>query len=115
GLTGLLLWRRKAGVAGTTWLLSFLASVWVNGAWHCWWFGASYGSRAFDACVLYFMVGTAWLLHGASVHPWRKKALVALLLVFGVANVVLSHQTLRGHLSLEKPLTYLEMLRSLSP
>lgn len=117
GLAGLLLWRKQArdGDVGNFWLLSFLLSVWVNGAWNCWWFGDSYGSRAFDACVIYFMVGTAWLLHACATHPWRKKVLTALLLFFGGANLLLAHQVLIGRLSLAQPLTYLEMLRSFNP
>ena len=62
GVAGLLAlaWRRGgllwAGVAVVG------VSIYVNAAWWCWWFGSSFGSRAFEGAMLFFMIGTAWAL-----------------------------------------------------
>ncbi|CAM3038451.1 ArnT family glycosyltransferase [Rariglobus hedericola] len=59
---GGLLW---AGVVVTA------ISVYVNAAWWCWWFGSSFGSRAFEGAFLFFMVGLAWCFERLSERATR--------------------------------------------
>jgi hypothetical protein len=109
GLVGFLALFRQQQKLLWPWVVSLFFSIWVNAAWQSWWFGASYGSRAFEGCVLFFMLGTAWVLHASISRPWLKTSLVALLLILGLANLTLSHRVFIGKVSLEKPITYFEM------
>ena len=57
---GWLAWRREAvALAGG---VAVALVVYVNAAWWCWWFAASFGQRAFDGACLYLMLGLAFLL-----------------------------------------------------
>ncbi|HEY8932817.1 MAG TPA: hypothetical protein VIM44_05855, partial [Rariglobus sp.] len=60
GLAGLvaLAWR-KGGLAWAG-VAAVAVTVYVNAAWWCWWFGSSFGSRAFDGVLVFFMLGLAW-------------------------------------------------------
>jgi hypothetical protein len=95
------------------WAATLAATLWINAAWHTWWFGAAVGARAFEGCVLFFMAGTAWLLHLASPHSWRLWALRAVLALGMAFSLILSHQVHIGKLSAEKPVTYGDVWRSL--
>jgi hypothetical protein len=110
GCVGFFAWMRQGGAAGWTWAVSLFATLYINAAWGCWWFGASFGSRAFEGCVLFFMLGTAWLLHKTRFE--LKVVLVVLLLLFGTANMFLSSHVLRGHIYLEKPISHTTMFQS---
>ena len=59
-----------------SWLIVLFATVWINAAWYAWWFGASFGSRAFEGCMLFFMAGSAWMI----ARLWRRKAVAGLLI-----------------------------------
>ena len=113
GLAGWVAWARRHPVPGWLWMASFLATLWVNTAWHAWWFGAAYGARAFEGSVLFFMAGTAWLLARAAARPAGLAGVRTLLVLGAVFNLVLAHQVYFGHLSAEKPVTYLDIWRSL--
>lgn len=61
GVIGLfvLAWQRR-GLAVIS-AVAVLIMIYVNAAWWCWWFGSSFGSRAFDGAFLFMMIGMAWL------------------------------------------------------
>jgi hypothetical protein len=52
-------WRNMA--FGAPLLVVFLLTIYVNAAWWCWWFGASFGQRAFDGSMPALILGLAWL------------------------------------------------------
>ena len=60
GLVGLvgLAWR-KGGLAWAG-VVAVAVTIYVNAAWWCWWFGSSFGSRAFDGVFVFLMLGLAW-------------------------------------------------------
>jgi len=65
------LMRRRVGVFWPA-FLAILATIYVNAAWWCWWFaGNSFGSRAFEAALLFFMGGLALILVRAT-PVWRR-------------------------------------------
>jgi hypothetical protein len=113
GCVGYFLWLKSHAAAGWSWTVALLATLWVNSSWEYWWLGASYGSRTFEGCVLFFMIGTAWLLHITARFPGWQRALRTGLGLLAVANMVLSHQALFGKISLEKPITHRQMVESL--
>ena len=108
GLMGLLAlaWRERglvrAGVAATA------ATIYVNAAWWCWWFGSSFGSRAFDGTFLFFMLGLAW------AFEWLSGRAARWLFAAGVAcvgwNVVVLILYRLMAISRNSAVTYEEML-----
>ena len=53
-------WRQKSLIAWC-FLASYLAYMLTNAAWGTWWFGASFGARAFEASTLFVMIGAAYV------------------------------------------------------
>lgn len=109
GFAGLvaLAWRR----GGLVWagLAAAVIAIYVNAAWWCWWFGASFGNRAFDGAILFLMMGLAWAFE-------RLPAKAALwLFVAGSAcgwwNAVLIVLYRTAVISRNSAVTYEEMLR----
>lgn len=95
-------WRTDAGCfAGS---LAFV--TYVNAAWYCWWFGASFGSRAFETCTLYAMIGVSFLLSLAARCRFLFPVAAAIILALGIWNVNLAWMVEHGRLPLETPLTW---------
>ena len=59
--TGLVAFSFRNQLFGRPLLLVFLLTIYVNSAWWCWWFGASFGQRAFDGSMPALFLGLAWL------------------------------------------------------
>lgn len=65
----------------TSYLLSFLLLWYVNSAWWNWWFGWSFGNRAFLEALGLFVIGSAFVVQRgiqSSVH-WRQVLLIIIL------------------------------------
>ena len=108
----LLAWR-KPKLAPVCWLLSFLAMWLVNGAWECWFFGASFGLRAFEGAMLPIMVGFGFLLDRLATSRW-KTVLIAAAVLLAFANVSLVYLARKDRISSEEPVTHAEMGRQLT-
>ena len=111
GFAGLvaLAWRR----GGLAWsgLAAAVITIYVNAAWWCWWFGASYGNRAFDGALLFLMLGLAW-----AFERLPKKAatwLFAAGFACGLWNAVLIVLYRTSVISRNSAVTYEDMLRAL--
>lgn len=46
-------------------LFSIAGVLYMNAAWHCWWFGTSFGGRAYEGVTLFVFLGVAALLDAA--------------------------------------------------
>jgi hypothetical protein len=83
---GLVVFVCRNPVFGAPLLLTFLLTVYVNASWWCWWFGASFGQRAFDGSMPALMLGLAWLFQH---YAGRSGARLYLLgTVLAVMNLV---------------------------
>ena len=102
-------WRRPE----TCWLVSLAATVYLNAAWVCWWFGASFGSRAFDGCVLFFMAGTAFFFYSLGLSRWRYVLLTAAVVLI-TGNLILALGFRKNWIPPEEPVTHAEMWEALS-
>ena len=70
-------WRTRALLSLT---LATVALVWLNSAWWCWWWGDTYGGRAYSSLFLAVSLGMATLLQASAAHRlWRPLILLALL------------------------------------
>lgn len=96
-----------------TWAVVFLLCIYVNAAWSCWWFGSSFGARAFEGCVLFCMFGLAEILRRVRSRRWLAPltaTAAALLIAF---NLALAYGARKNRIPLEEPVTYAEMVKGL--
>jgi hypothetical protein len=111
GLAGLLVLARRE--RGLVWagLAATAITIYVNAAWWCWWFGSSFGSRAFDGVFLFLMLGLAWAFERLSerVGQWLFAAGVACV-AWNVILLVLYRVMV---IPRNSAVTYDEMLRGL--
>jgi len=92
-LAGLVLFMKARPRAGWLLLAAFLMQLYVNASWHMWWFGNSFGHRAFISSTPIFVIGlsalmdkansrgrTAWAVLGVSIlAAWNMVMVLAYL------------------------------------
>ncbi|MEM9445562.1 MAG: hypothetical protein AAGA18_09435 [Verrucomicrobiota bacterium] len=89
---------------------SLLITVYINASWYCWWFGASFGSRAFEGALIVMMLGLAWGFEQLKQNKYAKYCLELVVLCLGFWNVGLMFFVRKGVLPLEEPVSWIEML-----
>lgn len=72
-----------------TWIISFLTITYLNSTWWCWWFGSSFGNRAYEGSILFFMAGLAFLYEQTEGSAIRRKFLVNCSWIFIIWNAFL--------------------------
>jgi hypothetical protein len=101
-----LAWERRGllGAAG----VAIAGTIYINAAWWCWWFaGNSFGSRAFEAALLFFMGGLAWLLVRCPV-VWRR-GLFSVAVLAGLWNFALMGLFYASLIERNAPVTWSKM------
>lgn len=76
-LIGVIIFILKQPKIGSIFFLTFVLQWYLNASWNCWWFGHSFGGRAYINCSFVFAIGLAMLFTVLK----RKARLVLLLLV----------------------------------
>lgn len=108
GLIGFSVWRKD-------WLgwfipLSFVAMVYVNSAWETWWFGASFGGRAYEGASLFVCFGVGWLIwisqRSGVFATWGLRIVLLCLVVWNIGVLEVSVFNWKTGLSMEEPLRY---------
>lgn len=93
-------------------VVSICSVVYVNAAWETWWFGASFGGRAYEGVSLFLCFGLAWLLDWSERFGIGSEIGIKFaLLVLGVWSLGVLEACVfnwRSGLSLEEPITYVE-------
>ena len=89
---------------------SLLLMTYVNGSWWCWWFGDAFGSRAFEGCTLYAMLGFGWLLNVCVRRGVAFAATATAVLLAGLWNMNLLWLNNDGLLALSKPIPWAEKI-----
>lgn len=109
GVVGMFLFGRHRPWPGLPLVALTLITIYMNAAWWCWWFGASFGQRAFDCVWPGLMVGLGWLLHNAPPSSARR------LIWFGAAmaavNLVLLLMYRTNLVPRNAPVTWFDVLR----
>jgi hypothetical protein len=77
---------RWVGVAAVA---SFAAACVLNGTWHCWWFGDSFGNRAFIETLVPLSVAAALAVTRTGLGPCWRRAVVVSASIAVVLNVYL--------------------------
>jgi 4-amino-4-deoxy-L-arabinose transferase-like glycosyltransferase len=86
--------------------VSLLLSIYVNASWNNWWFGGSFGSRAFETCTLFSMLGIGFLLSLLVRQAAVFHTAAFALLVLAVWNMNMMYLSENGLLPFEKPETW---------
>ncbi len=99
------MWRRNLVWA---WGVSFALMLVLNACWPSWWFGVSFGNRAFEGTVLLAMGGLAYLFASANRQSWLH-GLVILITGFGIVwNLMLFVLFLSRRIPGEGPVTWFD-------
>ena len=104
-IAGFVVWSLRNRLA-LPWLGSLVLVVGINGAWWCWWFGSSFGNRAFEAATFFAMLGLAFLLRVAGPRRLWRTALAAAVALAVAANLVLLALFLARRIPRDAPVTY---------
>ena len=112
GFLGFAAWaaRTPDRTAAACFAASLGLTIYVNSAWQCWWFGDSFGGRAYDGCLLFAMLGFGWTLHALA----RRAALFHVAAALGVLAALWSMNLLwlsrDGSLSISRPIPWQEKI-----
>jgi hypothetical protein len=112
GFLGFLVWavRSRRYTDAICFTLSLLLAIYINAAWDDWWFGASFGSRPFDTCTLFSMLGIGYLLSLLVERAVAFQTVAVALLLVAIWSMNLMWMSLTGRLPFEKPVTWKERL-----
>lgn len=104
-------WR---GLLPRSWWVSIALLSYVNAAWYCWWFGSSFGNRAFEGVVLFAMVGLGWALERITAVGGRAGRLAAIGLVGAAlgAGTLLLALFVTHAIPSERAVTYADMVQA---
>ena len=84
-------------------LAALLLQIYLVASWHCWWQGASLGSRMLSNSTLIFALGLASLWsHARGRLSWAPAALTLFLIFW---NALLTAQYMTGMIPPEKPVS----------
>ncbi|MGC9452586.1 MAG: hypothetical protein ACP5I4_14200, partial [Oceanipulchritudo sp.] len=89
--------------------------LYINASWWCWWFAASFGSRGFDAGVLFLMGGTAFILNKLRPYPVLEKCFLLISQFFVLWNIYIVILYALSLIARQEPVTWGEMLRAVLP
>jgi hypothetical protein len=67
-LAGVFIFPWKQPKLGLALIFAFVLQWYLNASWHCWWFGNSFGGRAYINCSFIFAIGIAMFL--SSTKKW---------------------------------------------
>ena len=89
---------------------SLLLTIYINGAWQCWWFGDSFGGRAFEGCTLFAMLGFGWIFRALARQAvaFHVAAVAGLLAALWSMNLLWLSQD--GPLSIARPIPWAEKI-----
>lgn len=107
---GMLGWAWERRSTGIAWLVAFVLTAYVSGAWWCWWFASSFGNRSFDAALLPLMAGVGWLVARSS--PRWHALLWSAGIAAGIWNFYVVLLFRSGAISRHAPVSWAEMLQA---
>jgi hypothetical protein len=100
------------GIFPVTWLLSLIGIIYLNASWWCWWFASSFGNRAFEGAVFFFMAGLGFLWDQTSPRTFLRWGLITVLGAGILFNGLLLILYMKGYISREDAVTYNEILQA---
>jgi hypothetical protein len=113
GILAFLAWSLRRPIA-LPWVFSLAATVAVNAAWPTWWFGSSFGNRAFEVSTFFAMVGFAFLMGWTRGRPAWRRALVCAAAAAVACNLLLLALALSRRIPSDGAVTYADAGRALA-
>lgn len=110
GAGGWLIGTFRAKIFPKVWTVSFAAIVYLNSAWWCWWFGSSFGNRAYEGSMLFFMAGLGFCYDRFQKTPWKLTALKATAWIAIFWNIYLLSEYLTNRFDRGLPVSFIERL-----
>lgn len=106
-LIGLFLFIRRQARIGSALLLMFIFQWYLNSSWHYWWYGHSFGGRAYINCSIIFAIGLAVLV---SIKK-RPAIIIHLFSIFLIIwNLLFTAQYILGMLPYEHAVDWQKVL-----
>jgi hypothetical protein len=91
-----------------SWIISFIAIVYINASWHSWWFGSSFGHRAFESSIFFAMLGYALLLDKYEKNWFITQSLYLVANLACVWNLILLSLYFTQLIARDSPVSYSE-------
>jgi hypothetical protein len=113
GTVAFLAWAFRRPI-GWPWVASLGAIITLNAAWPTWWFGSSFGNRAFEVATFFAMVGIAALLVAAQGRPAWRRAIAGAMTVAVLWNFALLAMALTRRIPSDVAVTYADAGRALA-
>jgi hypothetical protein len=107
-----LAWSRLSLGVLATFMVAGVALYIVNASWWCWWFGSSFGNRAFDLWWLIGMCGASAAL-ARKINPWTRVSVGAASCAAILLNIGWLVAWLAQTISRTEAVTYEELFQSL--
>ncbi len=106
-LIGAFLFLSKQAKLGLALIVAFILQWYLNSAWHSWWFGHSFGGRAYINCSFIFVIGIAMLLTTSKKWAVPIRFLVVILVGW---NLLFAAQYSFGMLPHDGAVTFKQVL-----
>jgi hypothetical protein len=108
GFIGFLVWavRSRRYTEAICFTLSLVLTTYINAAWDDWWFGASFGSRPFETCTFFSMIGIGYLLTLVSSRAIAFQFATVALLLVALWNMNMMWMSQSNLLPFEAPVTW---------
>ena len=91
-----------------SWIISFIFIVYINASWHSWWYGSSFGHRAFESSIFFAMLGFALLLDKNKKNWIITQSLYLLANVTCIWNLILLSLYFTHLIGRNSPISYNE-------
>lgn len=95
-----------------SWIITMFLIIWTNSSWHMVHFGSAFGGRVYEFLVCFAMIGMAFLLDWTRGKNVFHNVLLSVFMLFSCWNIVFMYLYMRGIVSREDPVTWLERLRA---
>lgn len=95
-----------------SWLISAVAIMWINAAWHLPAFGSAFGGRAFDFLVFFAMIGCGFLLQFCKDRKYLYPTL-SILIITAFSNVCFLALYISPYIPREDPVPWLDRFQAL--
>ena len=112
GLIGMIVWLiNTRTILNISLTISFLLNLYLNASWHNWWFGAAFGSRAFECFLLPTALGISYLFTKHK-NLYFRVAVFTLLLATAIWNINLTTLVIVGEVPLDRGVSISEIISS---
>ncbi|MCZ6673312.1 MAG: glycosyltransferase family 39 protein, partial [Verrucomicrobia bacterium] len=105
GCVGWIIGTFRARQFPVSWLVSFIAILYLNSAWWSWWFGSSFGNRAYEGAIFFFIAGFGYLHNSSKDSPMGAMLLQSSAWIAIIWNIYLLSQYVGSQFDRSLPVT----------